>query len=181
MAKKKKKQKAKAIPQKAKRKKGRRGFVAFLICLVVFAGLAYLARWGLFTTVKVESGAMPGYKAGDLVIVSKVPVWQGASYTYGDVVYASTDNMSAIREIWGLPGDYLEQREDGITLIRNDGKEVYLGECSGLVNGHIPPEAYLLCSEDSAKDSRTAGLVSRNDIIGKPVATIWPLGRIGKK
>lgn len=184
MAKKKKQKVTKKTSKKNQRRSGKRGFTAFLSCLIVFAALAACARFVLFTTVKVGSDAMyPDFKQGDVAVVSKLPVWKGTAFTYGDTVYASFGRTGAalIRTVAGLPGDYLEKRDDGITLIKQDGEEVALGECPMLVNGTIPGGAYLLISNDGTDDSRTLGLVSKADITGEAAAVIWPINRIGSR
>jgi len=181
-----KKQSKAARKKKEQKLRRRRGFKAFIICLVVFGLMAYAARLIVFTTVKLESGVSPDYRAGDIAVVSKLSVWRGESYHEGQTVYSdfSGGDIKLLRTIKGVAGDYLEARGDEIVLIHNCENEVTeenLGVCPGLVNGTIPEGAFLLLGDDPRTDSRKLGLVYKNDIKGTGVAVIWPLGHMGAR
>lgn len=181
MSKKSKNQQRKKQALKARR---RRGFKAFIICLIVFCALAAAARLTLYTVVKMESGVIPGYRKGDIAVVSKLPMWSNDDFSEGQVVYADFGGgeTSLARKISGVAGDYLDDRGDEIVLIHNCGNEIReesLGKCAGLVNGTIPNNAYLLLGDDSTADGRALGLVYKTDIKGICTAVIWPLTRMG--
>lgn len=171
--------KSKAAKKKlALKKRRRKEFKTFIVCLIVLAAIAALARLVVFDTVKMNSDAMsPVYQAGDTVFVNKLTLWKSFDIERGDRVYAVLDgDMKLIRTVYGLPGDLIDVREDGTYLVSEDGEKLITGN-EVLNHGTIPEGTFLLLNEnlsDNSPDGRTLGLTRSAQISGIPGDIIWP-------
>lgn len=166
----------------ALKKKRRKAFGAFLICLLVLTFLAGLARLVVFDTVKITSSAMsPEYEKGDIVLVNKLTLWKSFDIKRGDTVYTSMNGETKlIRKVCGMPGDLIDVRQDGSFLVDADGSETLLPGNIALSGGTIPEGTYLLLNinlTDPSPDGRTLGLTRPAEISGIPETVIWPLNR----
>ncbi|MBR4234695.1 MAG: signal peptidase I [Clostridia bacterium] len=177
--------KADGASKRKKRKKRSRGIGALVVFLILITAAAVIVRVYLFDTVKLTSGAMsPAYLRDDVILVSKR--FDSAAISRGDTVYAyfQAGNCRLVRRVAGVPGDYVDAREDGKYLLYTDDREaqaeIFLGAAAKLDGGVIPPDAWLLLSDDMSVDSdgRTLGLVRTADIGGIPSGVIWPINRI---
>lgn len=166
--------------ERALKKKRRKAFKTFVICLMVLACAAGIARLLVFDTVKITTSAMsPLYEKGDIVLVNKLTLWKDFDIGRGDTVYASMNgDVKLIRKVCGMPGDFIDVQEDGsLLLVDTDGVRTPLPGNIALNSGTIPEGTYLLLNEnltDHSPDGRTLGLTRPAEISGIPAAVIWP-------
>lgn len=132
----------------------------------------------------------PNLKSNDVLILDKI------SYKFSDIkrceivslYYADTKYL--IKRVIGLPGEYIEYKNNTLYIDGNMFKEEYLGNdiitddfsIKDLGYDKIPEDMYLVLGDNrqDSLDSRdpNVGLIKRNNIIGKVRARIWPLNKM---
>ena len=175
--------------QLSKKKRRARTVKRFFTSLLIFALIAVFVRLLVFDTIKLSSDAMsPTYRKNDVVAMMKFDVLTNNNISRNDVVTAFFEAADAklVRRVCGVPGDYIEVREDGSKYLIYEGEngtlyEKKLENAPALVNGTLPDGAYLLLSDNpdaQADDSRTLGLVYITDITAKAGTVLWPPSRM---
>lgn len=126
----------------------------------------------------------PSLNSGDIVIALRKK-----EFSQGDLIAFQHENKILIRRYIAGPGQWVDINVDGNISV--DGKileESYLmEETSGICDTEFPyyvPEGRIFCLGDNRSisiDSRSSviGCVAEEQIIGKIVFRIWPLGKIG--
>ncbi len=91
-----------------------------------------------------------------------------------------------VKRVVGMPGDVIAVRDGHVVRNGHRAKEPFVEACGGgaecnLAAIIVPPGHYFLMGDNrgNSDDSRYWGPVARDQIIGRAVATYWPLGRIG--
>ena len=91
-----------------------------------------------------------------------------------------------VKRVVGLPGDRIAVRDGHVIRNGRRASEPFAGACGGgpecnLAPIAIPAGHYFLMGDNrgNSDDSRYWGPVARDQIIGRAVATYWPIGRIG--
>ncbi len=138
----------------------------------------------------VGSSMSPNLKSNDILILDKIS-YRLKDIKRGDIVslyYA--DSKYLIKRVIGLPGEYLEFKDNNLYIDGNLIKEDYLNDdvvtddfsISELGYDKIPSDMYLVLGDNRSDslDSRDpkVGLIKRKDIIGKVRFRIWPLNKI---
>lgn len=129
----------------------------------------------------------PTLKEDDIVIVNKL-IYKFKKVNRNDVVIIKQDEKYMIKRIIGLPGEYIEYKND--YLIVNDETyeenfETTKTEDFSLKDidpelDSIPEDMYLVLGDNrsNSKDSRSFGLISKEQIVGKAWIRIWPINNI---
>ena len=91
-----------------------------------------------------------------------------------------------VKRVVGMPGDRIAVRDGHVIRNGRRAREPFAIACGGgpecdLAAIEIPTGHYFLMGDNrgNSADSRYWGPVPRDQIIGRAVATYWPLGRIG--
>jgi signal peptidase I len=91
-----------------------------------------------------------------------------------------------VKRVVGLPGDVISVQDGHVIRNGHRAREPFAAPCGGgrecdLQAIVVPPGQYFLMGDNrgNSDDSRYWGPVPRRQIIGRAVATYWPLGRIG--
>jgi signal peptidase I len=180
-----------------------RRLLVTIACVVgaLVVALPLLAAVGVMHLYRIESSSMeptmhcarPGLDClaarSDRVVVLKYVIGSPAR---GDLVAFHTPPLAAVRcgaggtflkRVIGLPGDTWAEH-DGVVSI--DGRrlpEPYVPagrrDDRTIAAERIPPNHYFLMGDNrqASCDSRSWGTVAQSAIIGKVVATYWPLSR----
>lgn len=159
--------------------------------------LAFVVRTYFFSPIVVDGPSMlPTLHDQDKMIVNKFKYRISEPERFDIVVFHAINQKDFIKRIIGLPGEHVEMK-DGILYI--DGQEVsepFLE--SNQVQFDYPltrdftleeipggyekiPEDYVLVLGDNrnnSTDSRSIGLVSVDEIVGKANLIFWPYNRI---
>jgi len=167
--------------------------IAFLIAVVI--------RYFLFTPIVVDGESMmPTLENGDRMIVNKFGYMIGEPKRFDIVVFHAPEGKDYIKRVIGLPGDYVEYKNDQLYINGEPINEPYLDVYkSQLPKGNLTqdftlqdipgvepdieaiPKDYVLVMGDNrrgSKDSRHIGLVNVDKIIGSTNLIFWPINEI---
>lgn len=132
----------------------------------------------------------PNLKSNDILILDKIS-YRFKDIKRGEIVslyYADTKYL--IKRVIGLPGEYIEYKDNILYIDGNMYKEEYLNSdvitndfsITELGYDKIPDDMYLVLGDnrEDSLDSRDkdVGLIKRNNIVGKVRARIWPLNKL---
>lgn len=154
--------------------------------LIVVAAVAVLVATLLMPVLQIYGTSMtPTLDEGDIVISVKNP-----EFKPGDLMVFYVGNKILVKRYIAGPGQWVDIDEDGNVFV--DGKpleEPYietkaLGDC----NIELPyqvPENKIFCMGDhraTSVDSRNTavGCVAEEQLVGKIVFRVWPMGKFGK-
>jgi signal peptidase I len=168
--------------------------------LIAFAVAAFV-RYFLFTPIVVDGESMmPTLEHGDRMIVNKINYTIGEPKRFDIVVFHAPEKKDYIKRVIGLPGDYVEYKNDQLYVNGKKYDEPYLDEYkSEITDGNLTgdltlndipgvapdvdaiPEGYVLVLGDNrrySKDSRHIGLVAIDEIVGSTKFVFWPFKEI---
>ena len=126
----------------------------------------------------------PTLKEGDIVVSLKT-----GEFSTGDVVAFYYNNKILVKRVIASPGDWVDLDEDGTVYVNRERiDEPYLTEKAyGETNIELPfqvPESKIFVMGDNravSVDSRNTavGCVAEEQVVGKIVFRVWPLGEFG--
>lgn len=180
--------------QEIKRKKEKSELWEWTKAFIVAIAIAAIIRYFLFIPIVVDGESMmPTLHNGDKMIVNKLD----KPDRFDIVVFHATESKDYIKRVIGLPGDYVEYKDDQLYINGKKYDEPYLDEYkSELTSGNLTndfklddidptldviPEGYYLVLGDNRRlssDSRVIGLIKEDDIIGTTKVVFWPLNKI---
>lgn len=180
--------------QNAERKKERNELLEWAKAFLVAFAIAAIIRYFLFIPIVVDGESMmPTLNDGDKMIVNKLD----KPDRFDVVVFHATESKDYIKRIIGLPGDYVEYKDDQLYINGKKYDEPYLDEYkSQITSGTLTndftlkdidptldkiPEGYYLVLGDNRRfssDSRVIGLIKEEDIIGTTKVVFWPFNKI---
>lgn len=170
-----------------------RMLLPYMIIIIVII----LLKLFVVTTVRVNGGSMNDTLLdGDIMLLDRI------SYRFRDinrfeivVVHLEeerndvTYKEDVIKRVIGLPGDKISYKDGNLyvndTLVEEDfhPKETDDFDISELGSEVVPEGSYFVMGDNrpDSYDSRYFGFVSKDDILGHAMFTIWPLSRFGGK
>ena len=98
----------------------------------------------------------------------------------------SQDEKHMIKRVVGLPGDYIEYKDNYLYVNGEKYKEPFINGVStndfslkDLGYDKIPNDMYLVLGDnrENSLDSRDYGLIKKKQIIGKTWARVWPFNK----
>lgn len=109
-----------------------------------------------------------------------------------DIVVISKEDTYLIKRIIGLPGDTILIQDNQLYINDEKVEEPYLTKGTITADfslfqieesGRIPNDCYFVLGDhrEVSKDSRSFGLVKKEEIVGKATFTVFPFSRFGTK
>jgi signal peptidase I len=161
-------------------------WVALIVLALV---IALLIKTFLFQAFYIPSESMtPTLKIHDRVLVNKLsyklhPVHRGDIVVFKAPPHADPGIDDLVKRVVGLPGEVVEGHGGHVYI---DGKrlpETYLRSAvttSAFGSQRIPANSYWVMGDNrgNSKDSRSFGVITKSQIVGRVFFRIWPLNRI---
>lgn len=167
----------------------------FVVALI----FALIVRTFLFSPIIVDGPSMqPTLHDRDQMIVNKFIYHLTEPERFDIVIFHATDKKDFIKRVIGLPGEHIavkdnqlyvnHQKVDQYFIEPHDDNEVVYPIVTNdftlemLPGGYdVIPEDHILVLGDNrtnSTDSRSFGLVSMDQVVGKTNIVYWPLERI---
>ena len=177
------------LEQELEREKYRRRYGKTLrstvYTLITVAAVAVLVATIWMPVLQIYGGSMsPTLQDGDIVVSLK-----SADFDSGDVVAFYYNNKILVKRVIASSGQWVDIKEDGTVYV--DGQpldEPYLeekafGDCNIELPYQVPDERVFVMGDHRSVsvDSRNTevGCVSQEQIVGRIVFRVWPLGGFG--
>lgn len=167
-------------------------FKDFVWYIIVFLVIGLILIFIVAFQTVAGNSMNPTLKDGQVVLVSKLPF----SPKRNEIILFKSSGKSYVKRVIGLPGEKVEYM-DGILYINEiPFKETYLSEDIETYNflfsdvcgndlcpkGVIPEDKYFVMGDNrqESTDSRDPkiGLISKKEIDGKVLYSIYPLGSV---
>lgn len=153
------------------------------IIVIIFVLLFFIFVMGLQQVIGPSMN--PTLNEGDIIITNKF-IYRFKSIERNDVVVISQDEKYMIKRIVGLPGETVEYQNNDVLINGKAYKEAFTNSetedftIQDLGYDVIPEDMYLVLGDnrENSLDSRTFGLISKNQIIGKAWIKIWPISKM---
>lgn len=159
-----------------------------IISYILIIAFVLLFRIYLFSPIIVrESSMIPTLYDGEVMILNKIGYRINGLKRF-DIIVLKYDGEKLIKRVIGLPGDDVEYKDNKLYV---NGKKIeenytrkemedFILEVTGY--SKIPEGKYLVMGDNRpfSLDSRTFGLIDKNDIIGYTNAIIFPFKDIKK-
>lgn len=155
-------------------------FLALVIFLLVQVTLQ---------SYQVEGSCMePNLYTGQRVLVNKASYWFGGPQRGDVIVFHSPQppDRNMIKRVIALPGEWVEIRDGQVFITDTNGTflldETYVMQepCERYcdLSVHVPDDCYFVLGDNrnSSSDSRSWGMLPRENIVGKAWLCYWPLG-----
>ena len=145
-----------------------------------------LFRTYLFSPIRVTGNSMvPTLKNGNIMILNKIG-YKIKGLKRFDIVVIDYEGEKIIKRVIGLPGEYVEYKDDKLyingTLVEEDYERKSTDDFSleMLNEDKIPEDKYLVLGDNRpiSKDSRIIGLIDKKEIKGYTSIVVFPFKEI---
>ncbi len=164
----------------------KKNIVKEIIPYVVIILLVVLLRSFVITPVQVEGASMdPTLEDNEILLLKKYD----HNFERFDIIVFNYNGSRLIKRVVGLPGDYVEYKDNKLYINDKRVKEDFIGtektndfKLEELGYDVIPKGHYFVMGDNrnNSTDSRVIGLVKEEDIYGSTNLSLFPLSKIGK-
>ena len=147
-----------------------------------------LIRYFIITPIQVVGTSMtPTLDNGELMLLNKI-TYRFSSIDRFDIVVVNFPDKPLIKRIVGLPGEKIQYKDGDLYINGNLTKESFekngnTGDYELIQTGYqtIPKDMYFVVGDNrvNSSDSRTIGLIEKNEILGKANFVLFPLHEFG--
>jgi signal peptidase I len=177
------------LESELKREKYRRRYLSVLrstvyTLLVVAAAAVLVATLWLPVLQIYGSSMVPTLYDGDIVVS-----WKSSKFSTGDVVAFYYNNRILVKRYIAGPGDWVDIDRDGTVYVNEQEidepyvVEKALGQCDIELPYQVPETKIFVMGDNRgvSVDSRSSsiGCVAYENIVGRLVFRVWPLGAFG--
>ena len=152
-------------------------FFIIIIIVVFIVGLAQV----------VGSSMQPTLRQDDIVVVSKIHYRLFSVNRFDIVSFRHQDAQYLIKRVIGLPGEHIAYFDNDLYVDGEIVEEYFLDDIRTgnfeleKIDYQVIPENYYFVmgdNRDNSLDSRTIGLIKRDDLVGKSLLRIFPVHQI---
>ena len=155
------------------------------VIVIVIVFLIFIFVVGLQQVVGPSMS--PTLEEGSVLIVNKL-VYHVKDIGRNDIVVIMQDEKYMVKRVVGLPGEYVEYKDDYVIVNGETFKENFIDTTKVHTNNFsvkdlgydvIPEGKYLVLGDnrENSLDSRDYGLVDRKEIVGRAWIRIWPFSQ----
>lgn len=159
-----------------------KNIIEYIIIIVV----VILIRAFIITPAKVDGASMePTLYNNNYVLVNKLDYTLNGLNRF-DIIVIKYNNRKIVKRVIGLPFEYVNYKNNKLYINNKQIKETFNKsdisdfnlESIGYLK--IPGDKYFVVGDnrENSLDSRSIGLISKEDIIGKVCFRIYPLNKI---
>ena len=163
----------------------RKAVKSTIYALITVAAVAVLVAVFLMPVLRIYGTSMsPTVDEGNYVVSIK-----GSSFGTGDVIAFYYNNKILVKRVIAVAGDWVDIDENGNVYVNGTLldepyiSEFSLGECSIRLPYQVPEGRVFVMGDHRSVsvDSRSAeiGCIAEEQIVGKLVFRVWPLGSFG--
>lgn len=170
--------------------------ISWIKAIVIALVIVLVVREFVMTPSVVKGTSMePTLHDGDRIIISKL----GELERFDQIAFIAPDSVveeNYVKRIIGLPGDYVEVKDDVLFINGVSYPEVYLEDVLSELDGYtytddfsmnelglteVPDGMYFVLGDNrpDSRDSRYFGAIEEESVIGEIVFRIWPPEDIG--
>jgi signal peptidase I len=153
--------------------------------LVIVAAIAILVATLWLPVLQIYGTSMtPTLTDGDIVFTLK-----SSEFSTGDVLAFYYNNKILVKRVIAGPGDWVDIDDEGNVYVNGEAiDEPYLveralGECDIKLPYQVPDSRWFVMGDhrSTSVDSRstTVGCVAQEQVVGRVLFRVWPLGRLG--
>lgn len=169
-------------------------FIKEWLPYIIIVITVVLIRTYIITPVIVRGASMDEtLHDKEVLLLSKITYKLDTIKRYDIVVIKDKDDDYIIKRVIGLPGDNIEYKDNILYINGKKSKKTFTKDITedftledickineDNCKKEIPKGKYLVLGDnrDVSADSRTKGLIDRNQITGKTVFRLWPLTKI---
>lgn len=180
-------------------KKQKSDWFDWIKALLIAVAVAFVIRTFFFIPIIVDGPSMlPTLHDRDQMIVNKFVYRIKKPERFDIVVFHASDKKDFIKRVIGLPGEHVAVKDNILYIDHEPVEEPFLSELKenmkpyqiltedfqleNLPGGYAAiPENHVLVLGDNRSnsvDSRSIGLISMDQIVGKTSFIYWPMDRI---
>ena len=162
-----------------------RKYIKELIPYFIIIITVILLRTYIITPVRVDGLSMyPTLENNEILLLKKYD----HKFERFDIIVLGYENDKLVKRIVGLPGEYIEYKDnklyvDGEIIKENFLKDTITEDFNIEEFGEKIPDNYYFVMGDNrgnSTDSRIIGFISEKDIKGTVEISIFPLNKLGK-
>ena len=156
-----------------------------IYALLAVAAVSVLVATLWLPVLQIYGTSMtPTLQEGEVLVAMK-----GSGFQTGDVVALQHGSRSLVKRVIAGPGDWVDMDEDGTVRVNGQRlEEPYLteqarGKCDITLPYQVPDDSWFVMGDHrlTSVDSRSSsvGCIDTQDIVGRIVLKVWPLGNAG--
>lgn len=155
-------------------------YIVIIICVVLF-------RTFIATPVRVDGDSMNDtLYNNDILILNKLT----DNYKRFDIVVISYNNTKLVKRIIGLPGEYIEYKDNKLYINGSIVEDIETSRTSDFSLKELPhgidriPENFYFVMGDNRNNSLDSrdyrvGLIKKENILGKTIFRLFPFNKLG--
>lgn len=152
--------------------------------IVVIALVFFIALFVVSFEQVVGPSMNDTLKSGDITIVNKF-IYRFKKIKRNEIVSLKQNDKVMVKRVIGLPGEHIEYKNnilyiDGTPYKENIKEKTADFKLEDIGYDKIPDDMYFVLGDNriNSNDSRTFGLVKKNEIEGRVVLRLYPFNKI---